>query len=79
MRRPVWIAALLGASVATQAAAQPILKTEPAMGNLKPGQRVLVDDGSCPKGQIKQVIGGDHLKAGGRSNIERQRVCITRK
>jgi hypothetical protein len=73
------VAALLGACVASDVAAQQILKVEPAMGNLKPGQRVLVDDGTCPQGQIKQVIGGDHRKAGGRHNIERQRVCITRK
>ena len=25
------------------------------------------------------LIGGDHRKVGGRSNIERQRVCIPRK
>lgn len=54
------------------------LKREPALGMLKPGQIVLVDDGSCPKGQIKKVIGGDHVKVGGRAYIERQRICIAR-
>lgn len=33
--------------------AQPALKQEPMMMNR--GTVVLVDDGSCPKGQIKQV------------------------
>lgn len=53
-----------------------ILKREPALGKLKPGQTVLVDDGVCPKGQIKKVIGGDHLKVGGRYQVERQRKCV---
>jgi hypothetical protein len=26
---------------------------------------VLVDDGTCPSGQIKEVIGGNHVKVGG--------------
>ena len=55
-----------------------VLKAEPAMGALKEGEIVLVDDGSCPKGQIKQVIGGNHVKAGGYKNIIRTRSCIPR-
>jgi hypothetical protein len=55
-----------------------VLSQEPPMGALKPGQRVLVDDGSCPRGQIKEVIGGDHKTVGGRSNVVRQRRCIRR-
>ena len=42
-----------------------VLKREPPMGQLREGQVVLVDDGSCPAGQIKQVTGGNHVKAGG--------------
>jgi hypothetical protein len=60
------------------AAIADILKKEPPMGALKEGQRVLVDDGSCPAGQIKEVIGGNHIKAGGYKRIERQRRCIPR-
>jgi hypothetical protein len=60
------------------AVAAPILKTEPRLGALKHGQRVLVDDGSCPAGQIKEVIGGDHIKVGGKHHIERTRRCIPR-
>jgi uncharacterized protein DUF6719 len=55
-----------------------VLKTEPAMGQLREGQVVLVDDGTCPKGQIKQVTGGNHVKAGGTKQIERSRRCIPR-
>ena len=44
-------ALLLAASGASNA--QPVLKQEPMMMNR--GAVVLVDDGSCPKGQIKQV------------------------
>jgi len=52
------------------------LKREPPMGALKEGQVVLVDDGSCPKGQIKRVGGGNHVKAGGTKQIERTRSCV---
>ena len=55
------------------------LKKEPAMGSLKQGQRVLVDDGTCPKGQIKEVIGGNHSDVGGNSQIKRTRRCVQRK
>ena len=47
-------------------------------GRLEEGQVVLVDGGSCPAGQIKKIIGGNHVKAGGWKNIERQRDCISR-
>lgn len=54
------------------------LNREPAMGSLKEGQRILVDDGSCAKGQIKEVIGGNHTQVGGSKQIIRQRRCILR-
>ena len=53
-----------------------VLKEEPPMGQLREGQTVLVDDGSCPAGQIKQVIGGNHVKAGGTKHILRTYKCI---
>jgi hypothetical protein len=71
--------ALVAALVALAGTAQAqVLKSEPAMGKLKPGQRVLVDDGRCPAGQISEVIGGNHVKAGGSQQIERRRRCIPR-
>jgi len=45
---------------------------EPPAGSLPFGQTVLVDDGSCPEGQIKQVTGGNG------STIPRKRECIAR-
>jgi Family of unknown function (DUF6719) len=36
-----------------------IVKTEPPIGHLPTGTAVLVDDGSCPAGKIKKVVGGD--------------------
>ena len=52
------------------------VKREPAMGAMKEGEVVLVDDGSCPKGQIKRVVGGNHVKVGGSKKIERTRKCV---
>jgi hypothetical protein len=72
------IAVLGAASLGGSALAATVLKAEPPMGALKPGQRVLVDDGSCPRGQIRELIGGDHYKVGGRNAIERRRRCIPR-
>lgn len=65
------------AAVAEPASAE-ILKKEPPMGQLREGQIVLVDDGSCPPGQIKEVIGGNHVKVGGTKHILRTRKCIPR-
>jgi hypothetical protein len=69
---------VVGTSLVASMANAEVLKRDPPMGALKPGQRVLVDDGSCPPGQIKQLIGGDHVKAGGRKQVERRRSCVRR-
>jgi hypothetical protein len=65
------------AVMSTSATAQ-TLRREPAMGAMREGERVLVDDGTCPKGKIKEVIGGNHVKVGGTKQIERRRRCIAR-
>jgi hypothetical protein len=70
-------AAILAITIGNGLAAA-VLKTEPPMGALKEGQRVLVDDGSCPPGQLREVIGGNHTKAGGKSNVIRQYRCVPR-
>jgi hypothetical protein len=54
------------------------LKQEPPMGAMREGQVVLVDDGSCPAGQIKRVVGGNHTKAGGTKQIVRTSSCVPR-
>ena len=43
--------------------------------DLRLGQRVQVDDGTCPQGQIKEVSGARM----GPSGVERARKCIPRK
>jgi uncharacterized protein DUF6719 len=73
-----FIAATVLAMTTGGSIAATVLKTEPPMGALKEGQRVLVDDGSCPPGQLREVIGGNHTKAGGKSNVIRQYRCVPR-
>ncbi len=64
-------------AAACQAKAE-VLKKEPPMGQMREGQITLVDDGTCPAGQIKQVIGGNHVSVGGTKHILRTRRCIPR-
>ena len=66
----------IGLGAVTSLSAAQVLKQEPAMGALREGQVVLVDDGTCPEGQIKRVTGGNHVKAGGFKQIERTRQCV---
>ena len=51
-----------------------VLPREPDAGELRLGQRVYVDDGSCPAGQIKEVAGAK-LSASG---VTRVRQCVAR-
>jgi len=48
---------LAALTVIALAGCQTILKEEPAKGRLATGKKVLVDDGTCPPGQVKQVTG----------------------
>jgi hypothetical protein len=59
--------------LASPAAAQQVLKREPPENGLPAGQSVLVDDGTCPAGQIKKVVAGSQEK-----RIRRQRSCVVR-
>jgi hypothetical protein len=47
---------------------------EQDIGNLRLGQRIRVDDGTCPAGQIKE-ISGSRMTANG---VERTRKCVPR-
>jgi hypothetical protein len=64
--------AITGAAFAS-AAAQTIVKKEPPKGALRSGQVVLVDDGSCGPGKIKEVRGGKE-----ESSVRRTRSCVPR-
>jgi hypothetical protein len=55
------------------AAAAQTLKTEPPIGSVPEGKRLLVDDGTCPAGQIKEIVGGNIQK-----RIKRRTRCIKR-
>jgi hypothetical protein len=77
IERLVVISALVAMSTAGSVFAT-TLKEEPPMGAMREGQVVLVDDGSCPAGQIKRVVGGNHTKAGGTKQIVRTSSCVRR-
>ena len=75
-----WIAVIAGffaMSVASSSSATTV-KQEPPMGAMREGQVILVDDGSCPAGQIKRVVGGNHTKVGGTKQNVRTSSCVTR-
>jgi hypothetical protein len=49
-----------------------VVSGEPPAGTLNFGERMLVDDGTCPEGTIKQIIGGNGVL------VPRKRACIPR-
>ena len=59
--------------IATPAVAQTFSR-EQDIADLRLGQRALVDDGSCPAGQIKEVMGSQMTETG----VLRTRKCIQR-
>ena len=59
--------------LATPAMAEQVAR-EQDIPDLRLGQRVLVDDGSCPAGQIKEVSGSQMTTSG----VLRARKCIPR-
>lgn len=63
------IAALAWLSATGVSADMP--KQMPQDGVLSPGEVVLVDDGRCPAGEVKQVTGGNKAK-----NIPREVKCV---
>ena len=70
MARAQSAASAPGAAAQASAVADvPVLAKEPVAGHLNPGQRVLVDDGSCPVGQIKELTGGTNRNCGPNSAL----------
>jgi hypothetical protein len=72
----IGLLALMGftlSALATPAVAEQVAREQDIV-NLRLGQRILVDDGSCPAGQIKQVSGAQ-MKAQG---VVRVSKCIAR-
>jgi len=69
------IALLGGLTLSTAAGAQQmIVSREQDIVDLRLGQRVMVDDGSCPAGQIKEVQGAQMTTSG----VQRTRKCVPR-
>lgn len=66
--------ALVTAGVPALAQQAQAVAREQDIGNLRVGQRMLVDDGSCPSGQIKQVVGAQLTENG----VLRTRSCVPR-
>jgi hypothetical protein len=65
--------ALLLPGLAGPAAAEQVAR-EQDIADLRLGQRIMVDDGSCPAGQIKEVTGVKLTTTG----IARARKCVPR-
>lgn len=66
--------ALLGWLASPHSASAQVLGREQDIIDLRLGQRVLVDDGSCPAGQIKEVSGSQMTSHG----VTRVRKCVPR-
>jgi hypothetical protein len=74
--RPAIISTLLlGVSFSSADAAVP-LSQEPT--DLRAGQKVRVDDGTCPAGQVKEVMGSATRQSNGTVIIKRIRNCVRR-
>jgi hypothetical protein len=64
---------LLSIGFAAPALAQQVAR-EQDIADLRLGQRIMVDDGSCPAGQIKEVTGVKLTTTG----VARARKCVPR-
>ena len=65
--------ALLLLGLAGAAAAEQVAREQDIV-DLRLGQRIMVDDGSCPAGQIKEVTGVKLTTTG----VARARKCVPR-
>ena len=74
MRRIATCAALAVVALTTPASADIVARESDVVG-LRLGQRIYVDDGSCPAGQIKEIT-GMQLSATGVLSV---RKCVDRK
>jgi hypothetical protein len=75
MHPAIWLlGGLAWFALAAPAAADQVFSREQDIPELRLGQRVMVDDGSCPTGQIKEVSGTNLTAAG----ITRARKCVPR-
>ena len=73
MRKALALAALALLASAAAAHAE-IVSREQDIVDLRLGQKIMVDDGSCPAGQIKEVMGTQMTSSG----VLRARKCVPR-
>jgi uncharacterized protein DUF6719 len=74
LRRSLALPAGLALCLTATAALAQTVSREQDIVDLRLGQRVMVDDGSCPVGQIKEVQGAQMTAEG----VVRTRKCIPR-
>ncbi|MGM4891710.1 DUF6719 family protein [Tardiphaga sp. 709] len=75
MRSAIWLSGILASlALATPALAIDQVSREQDIVDVRLGQRILVDDGSCPTGQIKEVSGTTLSTSG----VTRVRKCVPR-
>jgi hypothetical protein len=72
--RSLAVTASLTLSLIATAATAQTFSRERDIPDLRLGQRVMVDDGSCPAGPIKEVLGAQMAESG----VVRTRKCIQR-
>jgi|SRR5579871_172109 len=66
--------AVFGSLMIASRAQATVLSREQDIIDLKLGQRVRVDDGTCPAGQVKEVSGAKMTETG----VVRARKCVPR-
>jgi hypothetical protein len=71
--RATCVSVLISLVLASSARANTVPR-EQDIADLRLGQRVLVDDGTCPAGQIKEVRGAKMTETG----VTRTRSCVPR-
>lgn len=67
---------ILANATASVAGAAVPLRQEPV--DLRAGQKVRVDDGTCPAGQVKEVMGSAVRQKNGTVTVQRVRTCVRR-
>ena len=67
-------AALITTAITTASAQQTVVGREADIVDLRLGQRVQVDDGACPAGQIKEILGAKL----GPNGVIRTAKCVPR-
>ena len=73
LRRATCLSLLISVALATAAHAVTVGR-EQDITDLKLGQRVQVDDGTCPAGQVKEVRGAKMTDKG----VARTSTCVSR-